>query len=101
MTTDNNYKILKDYYSTGDEDKRLDQDKAHKVEFLTTTRYIDKYLKPNAKIFEVGAGTGIYSIHYAKKGYQVSALEPVSYTHLNKVSYLGPKAYTRFLESRI
>lgn len=77
MTTDNKYKILKDYYSTGDEDKRLDQDKAHKVEFLTTTRYIDKFLKPNAKILEVGAGTGVYSIHYAKKGYQVSALELV------------------------
>lgn len=77
MTTDNKYKILKDYYSTGDEDKRLDQDKAHKVEFLTTTRYIDKYLKSNAKILEVGAGTGVYSIYYAKKGYQVSALELV------------------------
>ena len=55
MTTDDKYKILKEFYSNGEEDKRLYADKAHHVEFLTTTRYIDKFLKPNAKILEVGA----------------------------------------------
>ena len=66
MSTDNTkYQLLKDYYSTGVEDKRLQADKAHQVEFLTTTRYIDKYLKHNDKILEVGAGTGAYSIYYA------------------------------------
>lgn len=78
MSTDNTkYQILKDYYSTGVEDKRLQADKAHQVEFLTTTRYIDKYLKPNDKILEVGAGTGAYSIYYAEKGYEVNSLELV------------------------
>ena len=78
MSTDNTkYQLLKDYYSTGVEDKRLQADKAHQVEFLTTTRYIDKYLKPNDKILEVGAGTGAYSIYYAEKGYEVNSLELV------------------------
>ena len=78
MITDNTkYQILKEYYSTGDEDKRLQKDKAHQVEFLTTIRYIDKNLKPNDKILEIGAGTGAYSIYYAKKKYQVIALELV------------------------
>lgn len=78
MSTDNTkYQLLKDYYSTGVEDKRLQADKAHQVEFLTTTRYIDKYLKPNDKILEVGAGTGVYSIYYAEKGYEVKSLELV------------------------
>ena len=74
---DDKYKILKEFYSTSAEDKRLKKDKAHQVEFLTTSRYINKFLKDNDKILEVGAGTGAYSIYYAKKGYQVSALELV------------------------
>lgn len=78
MSTDNTkYQLLKDYYSTGVEDKRLQADKAHQVEFLTTTCYIDKYLKPNDKILEVGAGTGVYSIYYAAKDYEVNSLELV------------------------
>ena len=45
------------------------------VEFLTTVRYIDKYLKKGDKILDIGAGTGIYSLHYAKKGYKIDAIE--------------------------
>lgn len=67
--------LLENYYSGYEEEKRLVKDKAHMVEFLTTTRYIDKYLKPGDKILEVGAGTGRYSLHYASKGYEVEAVE--------------------------
>ena len=67
--------ILEQYYQNYNENDRLVKDKAHKIEFLTTTRYIDKYLKEGDKILEVGAGTGRYSIHYAKKGYNVEAVE--------------------------
>ena len=75
MNTEN---FIKTYYSdTYDEDARFQIDKAHRLEFLTTVRYIDKYLKPNDKILEIGAGTGAYSLHYAKQGYQVEALELV------------------------
>ncbi len=67
--------ILENYYSSGKEGNRLVKDKAHQVEFLTTTRYIDKYLKTGDKILEIGAGTGRYSLYYAKKGYEVEAVE--------------------------
>ena len=59
------------------EDDRLTNDKMHYIEFITTTTYIDKYLNKGDRILEVGAGTGIYSLYYANKGYQVDALELV------------------------
>ena len=74
---DDKYSYIKEYYSKGAEDNRFTQDKSHRLEFLTTTRYIDKYLKPGDRILEVGAGTGVYSLHYAKKGYKVDSLELV------------------------
>lgn len=38
--------IVKDFYKkTYDEDERLTKDNAHKLELITTTTYIDKYLK--------------------------------------------------------
>lgn len=70
-------KILNDYYSHYNEDERLVRDKAHSVEFITTTKYIEKYLKKEDRILEIGAGTGRYSIHYAELGYQIDAVELV------------------------
>ena len=67
-------KFYKDDYV---EDERLTKDKVHHVEFITTTHYIDKYLKKGDRILEVGAGTGAYSLYYADKGYQVDAIELV------------------------
>ena len=69
--------ILNDYYSNYDEDNRLIKNNAHQVEFITTTKYIDKYLKKGDKILEIGAGTGRYSLYYADKGYDVTAIEYV------------------------
>ncbi|MCR5186120.1 MAG: class I SAM-dependent methyltransferase [Clostridia bacterium] len=59
------------------EEDRLTSDRMHYIEFITTTHYIDKYLKQGDRILEVGAGTGAYSLYYANKGYQVDALELV------------------------
>lgn len=69
-------KYIKEYYKNYDEDGRLEK-KHQKIEFLTTTRYIDRYLKKDMKILEVGAGTGRYSLFYAHQGYDVSSLELV------------------------
>ena len=70
--------ILNDFYKDiYVEDDRLTSDKMHYVEFITTTTYIDKYLKTGDRILEIGAGTGAYSLHYAKKGFQVDAVELV------------------------
>jgi SAM-dependent methyltransferase len=60
------------------EDNRLDS-RIGQVEFLTTCRYIDKYLTDDAKILELGAASGKYSHHYARKGYTVDAVEPVPF----------------------
>ena len=68
-------KILNDYYNSYDEDSRLIRDKAHTIEYITTTKYIEKYLKDGDRILEVGAGTGRYSLNYAAKGYQVDSVE--------------------------
>ena len=69
--------ILNQFYSeVCDEDGRL-QSRRGSVEFLTTVHYIEKYLFDGARILEVGAGTGRYSLYYAGKGYSVSAVEYV------------------------
>ena len=66
--------IIEEHYNNYDEDNRLVKDNAHNVEFLVTKEYIERYLKPNDKILEVGAGTGRYSLEYASKGYDVTAI---------------------------
>ena len=67
--------LVQEVYRRFDEDSRLNKSQAAKVEFLTTVRYIEKYLKPGARILDVGAGAGEYSLYFARKGYPVSALE--------------------------
>ncbi|MDE6260795.1 MAG: class I SAM-dependent methyltransferase [Oscillospiraceae bacterium] len=62
-------------YELFDEDSRLNGSKAARVEFLTTTRYIERYLKPGSSILDIGAGAGEYSLYFARKGYKVCALE--------------------------
>ena len=57
-----------------DEDARL-RSRHGMVEFLTTMRYIEKYLKLGSHVLEIGAGTGRYSHALAQKGYQVDAVE--------------------------
>lgn len=71
----NEYDILTEFYTNHcDEDARL-RSRRGMVEFLTTMRYIEKYLKPGDRVVEIGAGTGRYSHALAQKGYQVDAVE--------------------------
>lgn len=65
-----------EFYNNYDEDSRLKR-KNRMPEYLTTMKYIKKYLKPNSKIIEIGAGTGRYSIALADMGYDVTAVELV------------------------
>lgn len=67
-------KELSQYYENYDENSRLDS-RHGMVEYLTTIRYIEKYLCPGMRILEVGAGTGRYSHKFAQQGYQVDAVE--------------------------
>ena len=71
-------KVLTEYYGNYDEDSRL-LSKHGSVEFLTTMRYIDKYLRPGMRICEIGAATGRYSHTLARMGYKVDAVELVAH----------------------
>ena len=62
-------------YEIFNEDARLSRSKGAQVEFLTTVRYIEKYLKPGNKVLDIGAGAGVYSLYFAQKGYEVCAVE--------------------------
>ena len=70
--------VLTEFYSNYDEDNRL-RSKHGMVEFLTTMRYIEKFLQPGLRILEVGAATGRYSHALAQAGYQVDAVELVEH----------------------
>lgn len=71
-------KYLNDFYSNYDEDSRLLQ-RHGSVEFLTTMRYIKKYIKPGDNVIEIGAGTGRYSHALARQGYTVNAVELIEH----------------------
>lgn len=66
------------YYNQYDEDGRLTS-RHGQVEFLTTMRYIQRYLTPDARILEIGAGTGRYSHALAGMGRPVDAVELVAH----------------------
>ena len=69
---------VKEYYNHYDEDGRLLK-KNRRPEYLLTMEYIEKYLSDGAKILEIGAGTGRYSVALADKGYDVTAVELVKH----------------------
>ena len=69
-----NEENLKTYYNKFNEDKRLDT-KHGQIEYLTSIKYIEKYLKKEDKIIDIGAGTGKYSKYFSDKGYDVFAVE--------------------------
>ena len=71
-------KALTDFYTNYDEEGRL-LSRHGQVEFLTTMRYIAKYLQTGMRILEIGAATGRYSHALARQGYQVDAVELVQH----------------------
>lgn len=67
---------LSAYYRVKNENDRLIS-RCGRVEYITTMKYIEKYLKPNMFILEIGAATGRYSHALAQNGYKVDAIELV------------------------
>ena len=85
---------LSTYYGSYDEDHRLCS-RHGRVEFLTTLRYIEKYLQPGMRILEIGAATGRYSHHFARKGFHVDAVELLQHNiDLFKANTLPSEAVT-------
>ena len=71
-------KYLKEYYEGYDEDGRL-LTRYGQVEYITTMKYIDKFVKPESRILEVGSGTGRYSHALARRGYTVDSVELIEH----------------------
>lgn len=71
-------KALTEYYSNYDEEGRL-LTRYGQVEYLTTMRYIEKYLRPGIRILEIGTATGRYAHAFARQGYRVDAVELIQH----------------------
>ena len=69
--------IVNAIYNAYDEDARLTKSRNGQLESITTMHYIHALLPEGAKVLEVGAGTGRYSVALAKEGCDVSAVELV------------------------
>ena len=69
--------IVNAIYNAYDEDARLTKSRSGQLESITTMHYIRALLPGRARVLEVGAGTGRYSVALAKDGYDVSAVELV------------------------
>ncbi len=63
------------YYNKFNEEKRLSS-RHGQVEFITSMKYIHEYLRDmqDARILDIGAGTGRYSVALAQEGYDVTAI---------------------------
>lgn len=83
---------LINYYNKFNEDKRFNS-RHGQVEFQTTLFYINKYLKKDDKIIEIGAGTGKYA-GYLANHYDVTAVELVKHNlRLIEKNYPNVLAY--------
>lgn len=94
---------IEQYYNKFNEEKRLDR-RHGRVEFVTSMKYIHKYLDEIArernktaeeiKIMDIGAGTGRYAVALSEEGYDVTAVELVRHNlGLLKAKNSAVKAY--------
>ena len=60
--------IVSSFYRQADEDSRLQRSRHGQLEYAVTMNYIHRFIKPGAKVLEVGAGTGRYSMHSVVSG---------------------------------
>ncbi|GAB3522189.1 methyltransferase domain-containing protein [Photobacterium alginatilyticum] len=65
------------YYANFDEEQRLVCQNITRIEFDTTINQLETFTQPAKKLTELGAATGRYSIYYAQKGLEVTAVELV------------------------
>ena len=69
--------LVKEYYTTQvrKEWRRLVRDAYHRLEYMTTLHFLEKYLPPNGLILDAGGGPGRYTFELARRGYQVVLLD--------------------------
>lgn len=93
----NNSEAIRNYYNNYDEHARLEV-RSRLPEYLTTMKYIHKYLRPESKILEIGAGTGRYSLALAAEGYSVDAVELVAHNIEIFKSHIQPNQDVRIFQ---
>lgn len=75
----------------------------HQVEYELTKRYINRYVKPNDKVLDLGGGPGKYSLYLAELGCDVT-LADLSQNNvdfaLNKAKELGLPLNGKCVDSR-
>ncbi len=66
-----NLENVRQFYdeSVNDEWERLDR---HKVEFELSKRFMNRYIKPNDKVLDLGGGPGRYAVYLAERGCDVT-----------------------------
>ena len=66
-------RVVKDYYDKNAtrEWGRLVQDGYHKLEFIVTMHFLEKYLPRKGLILDAGGGPGRYTVELARRGYDV------------------------------
>lgn len=62
------------YYNNNSEGEHTRLER-HQLEHDLTWRYLDAYLPPAGKILEIGAASGRYTLEFARRGYQVTAVD--------------------------
>lgn len=67
---------IEKHYNKHPEDKRLLR-RHGIVEFETTLHHLHRFLKPGARVLDIGAGTGRYTSALMAEGYEVKAVELV------------------------
>ena len=55
--------------------RRLQRDPYHKIEFIVTMHFLEKYLPRHGLVLDAGGGPGRYTIELAKRGYNVVLLD--------------------------
>ena len=69
--------IIRSFYQEANEDSRLQRTRHGQLEYAVTMHYIHRFAVPDARVLEIGAGTGRYSIALAREGMNVTAVELV------------------------
>ena len=69
--------IIRSFYQEANEDSRLQRTRHGHLESAETMHYIHRFAVPDARVLEIGAGTGRYSIALAREGMNVTAVELV------------------------
>ncbi len=69
--------LIRDFYTSQvrQEWRRLVMDAYHRLEFVTTMHFLEKYLPHQGLILDAGGGPGRYTLELARKGYDVVLLD--------------------------